>query len=113
MIMTMKIKNISLIVMAALAFMTSCDSIEDTYKEFAGDGPIRYAGKCTDISVKPGWECLRVNWTCSDDPTVKNILVKCWLDNDTIRKESEPKLKGDGEGVRRKAEEVQSGKAIA
>lgn len=86
----MKIKNISLIVMAALAFMTSCDSIEDTYKEFAGDGPIRYAGKCTDISVKPGWECLRVNWTCSDDPTVKNILVKCWLDNDTIRKELPP-----------------------
>lgn len=86
----MNIKKISLVIMTALAVMTSCDSIEDTYKEFAGDGPIRYAGKCTDISVKPGWECLRVSWTCSNDPTVKNILVKCWLDNDTIRKELPP-----------------------
>lgn len=75
--------------LALVATLFSCDSLEDTYKDFAGDGPIRYAGRCTDVSVKPGWECLRVNWTLSNDPTVKNIIVKCVSDGDTIRQELE------------------------
>lgn len=86
----MKISKKIFATIAACALLASCDSIEDTYNEFAGDGPIRYAGRCTDVSVKPGWECLRVEWKISDDPTVKHIVVKCWADGDTIRQELPP-----------------------
>ena len=74
---------------AALAVLSSCgDSLEDTYKDYAGDGPIRYTGKCTNITVAPGWECLRAKWTPSKDPAVKNIRIS-WIseNNDTASAE--------------------------
>ena len=60
----------------------SCDSLEDTYKDYAGDGPIRYIGKCTDLEVKPGWNRLTVSWTNSPDPVIDKILVTWSKDND-------------------------------
>ncbi len=80
------------ILATALAVLTSCgDSLEDTYKDFAGDGPIRYTGKCTNISVNPGWECLRTKWTPSKDPAVKNIRIT-WIseNSDTATAEVAP-----------------------
>ncbi len=37
----------------AILTMVSCESLEDTYKDYAGDGPIRYLGKCMDLTVQP------------------------------------------------------------
>lgn len=80
------------ILTAALALFSSCgDSLDDTYKEYAGDGPIRYTGKCTNISVNPGWECLRAKWTPSKDPAVRNIRIT-WIseNSDTVSAEVAP-----------------------
>lgn len=80
------------ILTAALALFSSCgDSLDDTYKEYAGDGPIRYTGKCTNISVNPGWECLRAKWTPSKDPAVRNIRIT-WIseNSDTASAEVAP-----------------------
>ena len=85
-------KKTMYILATALAVLTSCgDSLEDTYKDFAGDGPIRYTGKCTNISVNPGWECLRTTWTPSKDPAVKNIRIT-WIseNSDTATAEVAP-----------------------
>ena len=68
-------KKIMLLTIATLSLLTACESMEDTYKEYAGDGPIRYPGRCTDVTVSPGWECLRVAWTPSNAPAVKHIEV--------------------------------------
>lgn len=76
--------------LSMLVLLTACDSLEDTYKEFAGDGPIRYPGMCKDVKVSPGWECLRVTWTLPNDPTVKNIVITCTSDGDSITKVLEP-----------------------
>lgn len=51
------------------------ESLEDTYKEYAGNGEIRYIGKCTDVRVKPGWNKIIVNWTNNEDPTIKMVKV--------------------------------------
>ncbi|MCI6828905.1 MAG: discoidin domain-containing protein [Prevotella sp.] len=83
-------KKIMLLTIATLSLLTACESMEDTYKEYAGDGPIRYPGRCTDVTVSPGWECLRVAWTLSNDPAVKNIVVTCASENDTLVTELEP-----------------------
>ena len=59
-----------------LALLASCnESLEDTYSDYAGDGKIRYPGKCFDLSVKPGWQRLIVEWTNSVDATVKNVKL--------------------------------------
>ncbi|WP_162222327.1 DUF4998 domain-containing protein [Bacteroides acidifaciens] len=55
--------------------MISCESLEDTYKDYAGDGPIRYLGKCTNLVVRPGWNRLIVSWTNSADPVIDKIKV--------------------------------------
>lgn len=83
-------KRIIIMTIAALALLTACDTMEDTYKEYAGDGPIRYPGRCKDVTVSPGWECLRVAWTLSNDPAVKSIVVTCASETDTLITELEP-----------------------
>ena len=51
----------------AMLVMVSCESLEDTYEDFAGNGPVRYLGKCTDLTIQPGWNRLQVRWTNSPD----------------------------------------------
>lgn len=67
-----------------LLAMAGCENLEDTYSDYAGDGVIRYVGKCTDVSVKPGWERLIVNWTNNVDPTIANIKIS-WKLNKEVK----------------------------
>ena len=64
--------------------MVSCESLEDTYKDYAGDGPIRYLGKCMDLTVQPGWNRLIVSWTNSADPVIDKIKVT-WSKDGVIK----------------------------
>ena len=65
-----------------IALFSACqnESLEDTYKDYAGDGEIRYVGKCTDLLVSPGWERLIVEWKNSEDQIIKHVKVKWRLD---------------------------------
>ena len=57
-------------------FVVSCsESLEETYDEFAGDGMIRYLGKCADVEVNPGWERLQVVWKHNIDAGVKKVKI--------------------------------------
>ena len=58
--------------------MTMCQSLEDTYSDYAGDHVIRYVGKCSDLSVVSGWKRLYVEWTNGVDPVVENIKLT-WM----------------------------------
>ena len=33
----------------AALFVIGCEDLEDTYDEYAGDGMIRYVGKCSNV----------------------------------------------------------------
>lgn len=57
-------------------FASCSESLEDTYKEYAGDGKIRYLAKCYDLTVKPGWKRVELNWKNGIDNTVTNIKVR-------------------------------------
>lgn len=57
--------------------LTGCESLEDTYSDYAGDGMIRYVGKCTGVTVTPGWERLHIEWKNNLDPAIENIKVVC------------------------------------
>ena len=55
-------KKIYLWLLLPLLIFGGCESLEDTYKDYAGDGPIRYLVKCDDLDVKAGWNRLVVSW---------------------------------------------------
>lgn len=71
------------ILVVMLAFV-SCESLQDTYKDFAGDGEFRYLGKCSDLSVQSGWNRLIVAWTNSSDPVIDKIKIT-WSKDGVIR----------------------------
>ena len=69
-----------------------CEDLKDTYADYAGDGAIRYVGKCSNISVNSGWERLIVKWENSPDVRVKNIKIVWTLDKVSDSVLIEPKL---------------------
>ena len=64
-----------IVLFLALLALVSCESLEDTYKDYAGDGAIRYLGKCTDLSIQPGWNRLLLDWENSTDPVIDKIKI--------------------------------------
>lgn len=72
-------------------FLAGCESLEDTYKEYAGNGEIRYLAQCTQVNVNPGWEKLNLSWTNSPDPLIDKIKVLWVLDDkrDSVLLDSE------------------------
>lgn len=78
----MKMNNIAWVLFALIALLSACEkeSLEDTYKDYAGDGEIRYIGKCTDLLVQPGWKRIIVTWKNNTDPLIKKVKVKWGID---------------------------------
>lgn len=74
----------------ALFCVAGCESLEDTYSDYAGDGPIRYVGKCTGLKVTPGWESLHLQWVNSVDALIANIKVT-WSSGGVVRDTLLPK----------------------
>lgn len=74
----MKINKYIGILLGMLVCVSACqnESLEDTYKDYSGNGEIRYIGKCTDLLVKPGWKRLIVTWGNNIDPIIRNVKVK-------------------------------------
>ena len=68
-------------ILLSLILVTGCESLEDTYDDYAGDGAIRYIGKCTDVSVTPGWKRLIVKWVNNVDPVIEKIKIS-WKINE-------------------------------
>ena len=64
-----------IVCLIAVLFVMGCEDLEDTYDEYAGDGKIRYIGKCSDLKVQPGWNRLRVVWKNSQDAAIKQVKI--------------------------------------
>ena len=77
------IKYLSLVFV--LLTLGACgESLEDTYKDYAGNGEIRYLGKCSDIAIRPGWNRLIVSWKNGTDPVIDKVKVT-WKKDDTSK----------------------------
>ena len=78
----MKINKYIGILLGMFVYVTACDneSLEDTYKEYAGKGEIRYIGRCTDVLVSSGWKRIITTWGNNEDPCIKKVKVKWDLD---------------------------------
>ena len=72
------------IIIAMMPALYACnESLEDTYKDYAGEGEIRYLGACNNLTASPGWERILVNWTNNVDPVIQKMKVIWKMDNGT------------------------------
>ena len=61
-------KRIYIVIVLTAIFagiFAGCEDQEDTWDDYAGNGRIRYTGKCTDVSLELGWERLflgKIRW---------------------------------------------------
>lgn len=62
-------------ILLSILFVTGCESLEETYSDYAGDGSIRYLGKCSDFEINPGWQRLILTWKNSVDPVISNVKI--------------------------------------
>lgn len=62
------------------ALIACNESIKDTYREYAGNGEIRYLGACSNLTASPGWERIILNWENNPDPVIKKIKIVWSLD---------------------------------
>lgn len=77
----MKMNRYVIILASVLALLSACgESLEDTYKKYAGDGEIRYLGKCTDLMASPGWQRIIVRWENNVDPAIEKVKIVWVLD---------------------------------
>lgn len=53
----------------------ACESLEDTYKDYSGDGKIKYTSKCESFTVTAGWKRFVFNWEPSADPNIKEVQI--------------------------------------
>lgn len=84
-------KHHILFLLSLLVVLASCgDDLAGTYSDFTDGKPIHYAGKVKNVAVNPGWQCLRATWTLSNDPAVKNIVVTCASESDTVQQTLAP-----------------------
>ncbi|MCH5598004.1 DUF4998 domain-containing protein [Niabella ginsengisoli] len=58
-----------------LFVQSGCSKMNDTYKEFLGNGPIKYIGKPDSIISKPGNHRIQLSWVRPTDPKVKGAVV--------------------------------------
>lgn len=65
-----------------LLFAACGESLEDTYKDYSGDGEIRYVGKIKDLEANPGWEHVTLKWVNSEDPIVDKVEVR-WITDES------------------------------
>lgn len=76
-----RLKYIIVLVLICIFYMSCNETLEDTYSDYAGNGKIRYLGKCSNIEITPGWERLELKWQNSTDQVIDKIKVK-WSAND-------------------------------
>ena len=62
----------------------ACVGCGDAQDEFVGEPMIRYVGKCTDLTVTPGWQRVRLDWKNNVDPSIEKIKIT-WSDESTSR----------------------------
>jgi predicted secreted protein len=59
----------------ALCIFSSCDSMDDTYKEFIEDGQIIYSAKLDSINTYPGRNRILITWNPIKDPRITKVSV--------------------------------------
>ena len=79
----MEKKFIHIIWILLVFIAVGCEDLEDTYDEYAGNGMIRYVGKCSNLEVHPGWNRLKVKWKGNLDASIDKVKITWQSESDS------------------------------
>ncbi len=65
----------SVVIVLLLALVSGCKKMDDTYREFIGDGETIYVGKADSLKLHGGKNRLQVFWLLISDPKVSGYKV--------------------------------------
>ena len=65
----------SVAIVLLLALVSGCKKMDDTYREFIGDGETIYVGKADSLKLQGGKNRLQVSWLLISDPKVSGYKV--------------------------------------
>lgn len=80
----MKLRYLINLFVVSILLAACSESLEDTYSDYAGNGRIRYVGKCSDLDATPGWYRLSLKWNNSIDATIDSIRVTWSASSDVV-----------------------------
>ncbi|GAB3012041.1 hypothetical protein GCM10027051_13500 [Niabella terrae] len=63
------------VALLTLLLATGCSKMNDSYKEFLGDGPIKYVGIPDSVYVHPGYKRIQLTWRKPTDAKVKGGVI--------------------------------------
>lgn len=68
---------LTLCALALVLTFTGCGDMDDSYKEYRGDGPIVYLGKVDEssLSLQPGRDRIKINLPAQSDPRAKYVKI--------------------------------------
>lgn len=72
------------ILFLTIPLLNSCESLEDTYKEFTESGEITYIGKADSIKTRGGRNRIELSWLLLSDPKVSNYKIFWNNQNDFV-----------------------------
>ena len=80
----MKTIYTSAIVLLILSAMTGCEDMNSLHQKYLDAGPRVYLGKPDSVTVKPGYNCLRIVWTNNADSKIQKTRIVYNYGNDTL-----------------------------
>ncbi len=60
----------------SFGWMAGCESLEDTYSDYTGDGPERYLSTIYNLEGTPQWLAVKLTWKLKLDPARTGVVVK-------------------------------------
>ena len=74
-----------LLYILATFLLASCYEMDDVYKEFVSDGPVKYVGKVENVQIFSGFGRVKIQWDPFVDSRVSSATV--YWDNRTSRRD--------------------------
>lgn len=77
-----------------IIMVNACDDMNDLHQKYLDEGSRVYIGKPDSVTVRPGYNCLRLIWTNNADVKIKKTRIVYNYGNDTIVIPFERKVPG-------------------
>ena len=71
-------ERIYVLLLGITILLGGCDSMEESFEQFSDR--IHYVGKCSELTVTPGWEKVDLAWKNGIDPSRNKIKIT-WISN--------------------------------
>jgi len=70
-----KMRRLFWILLAFVFVVSGCKKLDDNYRQFVGDGEIKYVGKADSLHIRGGDQRAELSWLLMSDPSVSSYKI--------------------------------------